>query len=113
MPTEKERLNPGWVHYGVLDRLKARAGWPEEKALPANFNGSLRKLAGVLGLSAEDVVNEFGFGHIPNVADELEVDISLPPTKQSDELRQKAAAPWRNEFARQIAPSLWNQLKRE
>lgn len=112
MPTEKDRLSSGWVHYGVLDRLKARAGWPEEKLLPANFNGSLRQLAGVLGLSAEDVVDEFGFSHIPNIADEFEVDISLPPEKQSDELRQKPTAPWRNELARQVAPDLWRDLRR-
>lgn len=113
MVTENERLSSGWVHYGVLDRLKARAGWPESKELPANFSGSLRKLAGVMGLSVDDVVEEFCFSHIPDIADNFEVDISLPPAKATDELKQKKpVSAWRSELARGIAPGVWRDLKR-
>lgn len=111
MVTEQQRLSAGWVHYGVLDRLKARAGWPESKELPANFKGNLHALAGVLGLSVEDVVDEFGFSHIPNVADDLELDISLPPAKENADLRQKRVSPWREELARQISPGVYHDLK--
>lgn len=70
-------------------------------------------VANLLGLPVETVVEVFGMTGLDGVADDLEVEVSLPPKKEKDELRQRPAAPWRNRLARTIAPNVWNQLKRE
>ena len=112
MVSVRDTLREGFVHFGALDRLYVKAGWYPHRTPPNTWKGTPRQLAGALGLSVDAVLEEFGFASVLGVENDLELDISLPPKRETDDLRQKPVAPWRNELARAISPETYHDLKR-
>ncbi|WP_146086108.1 MULTISPECIES: hypothetical protein [unclassified Rathayibacter] len=64
-----------FIHYGLLDKLKARVGHDPSRMLPKIWEGTVRQLADYMQLSLADVCAEFGYSKAA-IADDLVVETS-------------------------------------